>query len=56
MPENTEEITQMIDHINLTKTKGIADLQKKCMVSNLMVGSSSKKYYTEFFRMSKQLP
>uniref|UniRef100_A0A673A977 Dynein axonemal heavy chain 12 n=1 Tax=Sphaeramia orbicularis TaxID=375764 RepID=A0A673A977_9TELE len=34
VPANTEEITQMIDYINLTKTKGIPDLQKKCMESH----------------------
>ncbi|KAM4737020.1 LOW QUALITY PROTEIN: dynein axonemal heavy chain 12-like [Anableps anableps] len=29
VPDNTEAISQMVDYINLTKTKGIADLNEK---------------------------
>lgn len=37
IPENTEDMTQIIDYINFTKTKGIAELNEKIKV-NMMFG------------------
>uniref|UniRef100_A0A4W6E1J2 Dynein axonemal heavy chain 12 n=1 Tax=Lates calcarifer TaxID=8187 RepID=A0A4W6E1J2_LATCA len=40
VPENTEDMTQMIDYINFIKTKGIAELSEKIKVNTLMIGST----------------
>lgn len=40
VPENTEDMTQMVDYINFTKTKGITELNEKIKVNNLMMGST----------------
>ncbi len=38
VPENTEDMTQVVDYINFIKTKGIAALNEKIKVNNLMIG------------------
>lgn len=35
VPESTEEMIQIVDHIHFTKTKGIAELNEKMQVNNL---------------------
>lgn len=40
VPQNTEDMRQIIDYINFTKTKGIAELREKIKVNNLMIGST----------------
>lgn len=40
VPESTEDMTQIIDHIDFTKTKGIAELNEKIKVNNLKIGST----------------
>lgn len=40
VPQNTEDMRQIIDYINFIKTKGIAELREKIKVNNLMIGST----------------
>lgn len=44
IPENTDDMTQIIDYINFTKTKGIAELNEKIKV-NIMIGSPGSILY-----------
>lgn len=44
VPENTEDMTQMIDYITFIKTKGIAQLNEKIMVSNMMILSYTNAF------------
>lgn len=44
IPENTDDMTQIIDYINFTKTKGIAELNEKIKV-NIMIASPGSILY-----------